>query len=367
MTFSRDDLAAYEAKPQTTVAEVVKDAPPAANADETDSVDTPSGDEAETGDPSVTGDGTSDENAASSTAVVEPGDESGTDEDATAGEGDEAPAPAVAPKKGSAAARIQELLDLTDGYKEYGKVTATELAEARAEIARLKSGGAPAPKTTPAEAPQEVADAPMPLIEDEDIAYDSTKYKEKMKAWLDARDKKLVSTVVATVKTTEARDKLNTHVSTSFATFAETHKDWDAKVVSNKVLIANQLDPEVATEVAKSEHVADIVYAFGNDDALAIRVAKLPKAQQSIEVGKIIAKIEAAKAAPVVPVAGAKPAVKKSLTNAPPPPTPVKAAGRPQQREETDPTLSMDDFAKRHRDAKQAKRIQNQKARGLVS
>jgi hypothetical protein len=93
-----------------------------------------------------------------------------------------------------------------------------------------------------------------------------------------------------------------------------------------------------------------------------------------VTIGKIEAKIEAAKEAAAAaapadkgkqPVTGAKPVKQKSLTQAPPPPTAVKAAGRPTEREETDPGLSMDDFAHRHREKKQTGRAEMRKARGL--
>lgn len=389
MTFSRDDLANYEKQPQTAVddtqaraadkeagdaqaaeqaakeaALAAKNAKSAATADTNNSVEDPSGDEVDTGDQSETGDGTSDENADSSTAPADPSGDSDTSEEAAR----------QPPKKGSAAERIQELLDLTEGYKEYGQLKDNALKEALAELARLKAGsGASAPTKAEAKA-EPVSDDPMPDLTDPDVNFDTDKLREKTQKWIDKKIAQGTQRVVKEITGQTAAEKLEAEVNTKVAAFAATHSDWETKVAKNPVLIQNQLSPVASLAVARSENTADILYAFGNDPALAIRVAKQTPEQQLVTIGKIEAKIEAAKEAAKVaqpddkgklPAAGAKPVKQKSLTQAPPPPTPTKAAGRPTEREETDPALSMDDFARRHREKKQTHRAQMRKARGL--
>lgn len=376
MTFSREDMAAYEKQPQTVVdnsippgeikaTAAVTDATSAASADTTTSVETPSGDEGESGDQSVTGDGTSDENTESSTVTADPSGESESTEEPVR----------QAPKKGSAAERIQELLDLTEGYKEYGQLKDGALKEALAEIARLRAGGGTnTPAKTESEAPAAAADDPMPDLSDPDINYDTDKLRAKTQKWIKAQITAGTKQVVSDITGQTAAQKLEEEVNTKLATFASSHSDWETKVAKNQVLIQNQLSPVASLMVAKSEHTADILYAFGNDPTMAIKVAKQTPEQQLVSLGKLEAKIEAAKEAAAAttttdkgkqPVTTAKVVKQKSLTQAPPPPTAVKAAGRPAERDETDPNLSMDDFARRHREKKQTGRAQMRKARGL--
>lgn len=402
MTFTRDDIAAYEKQPQKSVADtlehVLKGATPALVADpatvaavaagKTDatpaakagnnSVDDPSGDEVDSVDQSVTGDGTSDDTADSSTASAERSGESETSEEGGESAGEEAQAARQPPKKGSAAERIQELLDLTEGYKEYGQLKDSALKEALAELARLKAGnGAGTPDKKTSEAPL-VEDDPMPDLTDPDINFDTDKLRAKTQKWVDDRIAKGTQRVVKEITGQSAKEKLEADVNTKIAAFSQTHKDYDKVVTKNPVLIANQLSPVASLELAQSEHVADMLYEFGKDPAFAIRVAKMNPAQQIKAIGRLEATIEARKEAEKeaaatsqskdgqqTPAGGAKPPKQKSLTQAPPPPTPTRAAGRPTEREETDPNLSMDDFAKRHREKKQVARAASRKARGL--
>jgi hypothetical protein len=399
MAFSRDDLTAYEKQPQTQVADslahVMKgatpakaadpaavaalaagktDATPAANAGN-NSADDPSGDEVESGDQTGTGDGTSDDNADSSTASAERSGESEASGENDEHAGEEAQAARQAPKKGSAAERIQELLDLTEGYKEYGQLKDSALKEALAELARVKAGnGTSAPTKTEAEAPP-VEDEPMPDLSDPDVNFDTDKLRVKTQKWIKQQAKAEATAIVNNITGKTAVAKLEAEVNAKVAEFSKTHPDFDKVVNKNPVLIANQLTPEASLAVAQSEYAADILYAFGQDPTYAVRVAKQTTAQQLKELGKLEAKIEAAKAVAAAtttqpdkgqqPAGGAKPAKQKSLTQAPPPPTPTRAAGRPTEREETDPNLSMDDFAKRHRERKQVARAASRKARGL--
>lgn len=395
MTFTREDMAAYESKPQTQVADtaehLLQGATPsktvdaaalAAKAAETnatpsatdsdDSVTTPSGDEGDSGDQTGTGDGTSDENADSSTASA---DSSGDTETPAGGEGqgdDEASRGQHKPKKGSAAERVQEVLDLMEGYKEFGKHASAQLQEAQAEIARLKGGGTPAPKTDAVAPP--VKDDPMPDIADPDINFDTDKLRVKTTKWVKDQIALGTRSVIGEVAGQSEAEKVRAAVETRVATFAATHSDWDVKVAKNPVLVANQLAPDAAKVVAMSEHVAEILYAFGNDPGLAVKTAKQTVDQQLVTLGKVIAKIEAAKEAASIttnkngsknPADGAKPSKQKSLTQAPPPPSATKAAGRANERDITDPTMDMDEFARKHREGRQAGRKASRQARGL--
>jgi hypothetical protein len=367
-TATAEDIAAAEA---------AKNAPQTALGSATDDDADPSGDGAgNSEDQSVTGDdGTSDDNADSSTASAGPSGESDSDE----GDGStqvEKPAP----KKGSAAARIQELLDLTEGYKEFGALKIQELREAQAEIARLKGGGTVAPVKT-VESEVNVENEPMPDLTDPDVNFDTDKLRVKTEKWVKAQVKSGVKTAVSEITGITEAEKLRVDVETKIGIFKAAHADYDDVVTKNAKLNKreNQFGPDASLAIARSPLAADIIYYFGKHTDLAVSTAKQSPAEQLLAVGEVVAKIKADKAAKAskqgnpIPnnqgnektVPDAKSGKQKSLTQAPPPPSPTRAGGRAQPRDVQDPTLSMDDFAKRHREEKQLKRESARKARGL--
>lgn len=365
-TFSRDSLTSYEAQPAKVVPDTTppveaKNVTPAAKEPAEPVAATPSGDDAESAIQSETGDGTSDVTAESSTASVEPSDDTDPSEETGEPAAVEAAATPPPPKKGSAAARVQEVLDKAEGYKEFGKQMAAELQKARNEIAQLKAGGSPASART-ASAPQN-EDPPMPDLSDPDVDFDTDKLRAKTAKWI-----KDVAKAAATPdpRVTEQAQTI-AHVNAKTKEFAATHDDWKEVVEENPILIANQLSRDASLAVAKSDNVAALMYEMGKDPLLAVKISKMSPAQQLVAIGKLEAKIEAQSpsTASKTNAAGAKPATTKSLTNAPPPPSPTRASGRAQERDETDPSMDMEEFARRHRMVKQDKRAQHRKAMGL--
>ena len=376
-TFSRESLATYEKQTPKVVPDFI---PPAtqdidSQTSENSAADdtaTPSGDDSVSVDQSATGEGTSDDTADSSTASDEPSVDS-----ETSGKGEETAASEEAaatppPKKGSAAARIQELLDLTEGYKLYGKQRDTQLAEAQAEIARLrKEPGTPPSETSRSAATQPQKDEPMPRLEDPDINFDTDKLETRMRNWIRSEAAKAAAPAAAEVIKTNNLSAEQQRVAAEFnarlETFAKAHPDFETVVLKNPVLNANQLSKEASAVMVKSPLSADLMYYFGTNPDEAVRVAKLPPEEQLVEMGSLIAQVRVAKVSgqPTpqgkTPVAGAKPAAKKSLSQAPPPPSPTKGGGRAQERDLTDPSVSMDDFARRHREGKQSRRLEHQR------
>jgi hypothetical protein len=411
MAFTRDQLEAYEKKPQTQVsdkqmvANFMKGATPARAADpaavaavaagqvdatpggaparqavaDSDPLtdDSPIVDEDGTlGDPTDSGEGTSDENSAdSSAAAVDPADDADPNADLTGDPAAEEEAVArPVPKKGSAQERIVEALDLAEGYKVFGQHMQDQLKEALTENARLRGGGTPAPTaTTPAAPPVVEAEDPMPALNDADVAFDDDKYRAKMQNWVDRRTEAVAKRVLRQATGADAAQKVRDSVEAKVTAFAQEHPDFEKVVKMNPVLAQNQLAPDAGLAVGQSEYTAELLYAFGKDPGMAIRVARQSPAQQLLTIGKMIAKIEAEKesskgAAPAGkgnPQGGAKPAQKKSITQAPPPPRATPAGGRTQSFDPLDPNVSIDEFARQHRQGKQSTREQNRKQRGL--
>jgi hypothetical protein len=408
MAFSRDDLAAYEKQPQKQIDDKVspfRGATPARAADpaavaavqsgqQVDATpggatqvansapltddDAPVVDEDGTlGDPTESGEGTSDDNSAdSSTAAVDPGNDSDPNTDLTgdtAAEEDATGRPA--PKKGSAAERIVELNDLMEGYKVFGKQMQDMARTALEENARLRAGGTPTTGTT-TDAALPVVDAaeePMPDMADEDVAFDNDKYRAKMAKWMKAQTAAAARQAISEVTGATSQKKLLQDVSEKCEAFAKDHPDFEEKVGKNPVLATNKLGPDASAVMVESEHTAALLYKFGNDHALAIRVARQSPRQQVVTVTNMIRDIEdERKANPkpngqrtAVSQPGAKPGQKKSITQAPPPPRPTTGGGRAEGRTITDPNMSMDEFARQHRAGKQSARESSRKMRGL--
>jgi hypothetical protein len=401
MGFSREDLENYEKQPQKAVDDKLnpfRGATPARAADasavaavaagQTDATpggsvtknaateslvddDAPIVDEDGTlGDQTDSGEGTSDENADTSTADVELSDETDPNTDLTGeDEGVEAPSARPAPKKGSAEERIVELNDLLEGTKIFGKHMQGQLKDALSELERLKGGGKPtASQAASAVAPPVVEDAPMPDLADEDIAFDNDKYRAKMQKWSKDQARIAARELIREMNGQDEAVKRRAAVEQKIEEFAKTHKDYTAVVTKNPVLAQNQLCPDAGIAVAQSDHVARILYEFGKDTALAIRTAKQSPAQQCVTIGKMIAKIEAETSSGSKQNSSqpdAKSGQKKSITQAPPPMRATTAGGRANERDIVDPNMSMDEFARRHRGSKQSARETARKGRGL--
>jgi hypothetical protein len=405
MAFSRDDLEKYEKQPQKQVDDKLNpfrgatparvadaaavaavaagqvDATPGGKAAATASdplvdEDAPIVDEDGTlGDPTDSGEGTSDEDADPSTADVDPSDETDPNTDLTGeAESEEAPTARPAPKKGSAEERIVELNDLLEGTKIFGKHMQGQLKDALSELERLKNGGKPTEtQTAAAVAPPVEKDEPMPDLADADIAYDNDKYRAKMQKWSRDQAKIAAREIVREMTGADEAAKRRASVEAKIKEYSKTTPDYDAVVTKNPVLAANQLAFDAGVAVSQSEYTGQLLYKFGKDTALAIRTAKQSPAQQLITIGKMIAecenedRVKASKGKQNVN--GSKPNAQqgqqKSITKAPPPPSPTRAGGRAQARDPIDPNMSMDEFARQHRGSKQSVRENARKMRGL--
>jgi hypothetical protein len=397
MAFSREELEAYEKRPQTKVDDKVnpfRGATPAKAADaaavaavaagQVDATpggapaqavaapdplvdDAPVVDEGQLGDPTDSGEGTSDETSASSTETVDPSDESAPNADLVETPTEEVEAE-PAPKKGSAAERIVEVLDLMEGYKIYGKAKDEQVKELQVELERLRAQTTAA---APAPAPVvEEKDEPMPTMGDKDVNYDDDLYREKMTKWVKTQGRIEARRELRAAAASQAQQSVNASVEAKVAAFEKDHPDFATKVRNNVVLRSHQLHPFAGRLVSKSEYTADLLYAFGSDTAMAVRVAQMDPEDQISAINDMITKIKAEKAEKKATVkttptqAGAKPAA-KSITKAPPPPRATPAAGRPASRDVQDPAMGMDEFARQHRANKESARTQNRKLRGL--
>jgi hypothetical protein len=323
------------------------------------------------GDQTDSGEGTSDEDADTSTASVDLSDDTDPNTDLTGEAGDEEAPPArPAPKKGSAEERIVELNDLLEGTKIFGKHMQSQLKDALSELERLKSGGEPtASQTKAAVAPPVEKDEPMPDLADADIAFDNDKYRAKMQKWSRDQAKIAAREIVREMTGADEAQRRRAAVEEKIEKFAKATPDYEAVVTKNPILAAHQLAPDAGIAVAQSEYTGRLLYKFGKDTALAIRTAKQSPAQQLVTIGEMIAECKSEDRAKGKNGNGSRPDAqqgqKKSITKAPPPPTPTKGGGRAQARDPVDPNMSMEEFARQHRGSKQSARDAARRGRGL--
>lgn len=393
MAFTREELAAYEKQPAKVVSDKTNPfsgatpaqaatpaavaavaagavdatpggAPKQAVAATTSDNDAPVVDEeGNLGDSTESSEGTSDASATedSSTSAVDHGDAADPNSDLTGEEGQ-------SPKKGSARERIVELNDLAEGYKLYGQAVSDENKSLKEQLARLTSTDKGTTQPTAAAPAASETEEPMPDMSDEDVAFDNDKYRAKMAKWVKGQTAAAARAAVREATGADTANRVRQEVDAKIATYRTDHPDFETVVTNNAVLKANQLAPDAGLAVAQSEHTAEILYRFGKDTAFAIRVARQSPAQQLLTIGRMIGEIEADKAAGKIKTGsqgGAKPAQKKSITQAPPPPRATPAAGQPTARNQLDPAMGMEEFARQHRANKQNARQANRQSRGL--
>lgn len=379
MAFSRDDLVAYEAAPQTmveipnaiTVAgqAAVKEPPPAAKpdatpaADETLAQDDASSASTDTDTADTVGDESSgDDDAGSPSADTDAS--GGTDAD------DAVVAPAATAAKGSARARIEELVDERNAYKNFGKYAQEENQRLKAELEALKGGEKPADAAAkPADAaPDAAVDSdPPPTLEDPEIQFDPVKLQLANAKWMKRQIAAGVKAEVAAGKATDTVAAARAAFESRANTFAVEHKDF-ATVIGNPKL--PQLHPAARNVIGHSENGPAILYEIAKDVGLATRIAKMTPEMQVFKIGEIAAKVTApvaaataTKPADATPSVQTPPRKPKTLTQAPPPPTKVPAGNQNQEVPLSDSSLSMDEFVKRDRAEKAAMRDAKRKMR----
>lgn len=352
MAFTRDDLAAYEAakvapavKDPPTPAVVKKpDEPVAAAADSVDDVDPalepdPSIGDPDT-DPDATGDDASAVDADSATATVDSDDETDLE--------------VAPPAKGSARERIGELVDSNKALRKYGDHLLAHIEELKAQVAAK-----PAAPSTASDEPVAAAAADDEPPSMEQSGYDAAKYAKKLQEWIDKKVNERVNAAVkgATTKAQQvaAAEAASAAFNKRCETFAGTHKDFDVVLKAGKDLPA--LAPDAAREVILSDHGAAITYHLMKNPDLATRIARMNPQQQLKAIGSIEEKVSAPAAAPVV--------VKKPVTKAPAPPTPVPSGTG--QVKKAPHQMSMNEFVAADRADKLAQKAARLKMRQALS
>ena len=382
MAFTRDEISEYEKQPPKVVPDTETPFKPAASADKTPPADdqpppdddAPPSDAAADTPPDDSGDGTSgaDDANADSPPADAAGPDGDSDQPTVDADGNTIDPP---PKKGSARERIQELVEERDSFRSYGEYAQTQLNIKDQQLAELNQKLQGIKPAVPGVKEGADVDDPIPTLEDPDIQYDPDKLTRKLVAWREkVKEKARVAAASAPASRPDPEAE-NRKIVGTFAgrieKFKETHKDFEAVV---KLL--PQLAAPAAQAIVVDETGPDILYWLGQHKAEAIRIVQLPPQMQVLEIGEIRGKLRSktgttqgkTKVIPSTdktpaPDASKTQAKPKSQSNAPPPPSAVRGGARHDQVPITDPSLSMDEFVRRDRVAKIARREASKKHR----
>jgi hypothetical protein len=340
--FTRDALNTYEKQPQ--VAAVAESPKPAAveqapvadtpvvesDASDASSVEDVSADPAALGD-----DGTSDATEDSSTSTADSDSETPASE-----QGDGKPKP-----RGSAQERIEELVTERNAYRKYGEHLLATIEELKAKPA-VKTTDAPAAATT-----ADSGDEPPTL---EQHQFDPVAFSKAQSKWLKDQVTKQVSETLAAERGQQASVSANAKFIEREAVARKEYKDFD--IMTSKNPNFPKFAPEASNLIVGSEIGPKIAYEIGKDPALSARIEKMTATQQIATIGRIEGTILARTTA--APTKGAPP--KKTVTKAPPPPTPIKGGSNPQK---SIAEMGMEEWVAHERAQKIAKREQNLKVR----
>jgi hypothetical protein len=270
-------------------------------------------------------------------AAVVPTEEEG---DGLSGETVEAsPTPGAADDgkpRSRAQERIEDLITERNAYRKWA-----ELQEAKAKELEAAVAAKPAP---PAVAQTVSSDKPPKL---EDFNYDMDAFNAAHEKWIDERVAKTVQAELTKTQAATEQAKITAAFVEREAASRAAHPDYDAVTMKNPLF--PKFQPGATKVLVRSELGTEVAYELGKNPALAAKFEKLDEAGQIATIGRIEGTIEARKASP----AAAKTPPKKTVTKAPPPPTPLSGSKGAQKGPES---MSMQEFVEHERQQKAAAR-----------
>jgi hypothetical protein len=342
MPFTREELAAYEASTPAPVVEtkpapVAKEPEPSKSGEVKPDAEVEPSTTEESTDQTESGDVSSDEEADSSTATGEADTETET-EDA----GGEAVEPTPPPKRGTAAARIADLIEENKSLRAFGEHV----------LSRLKTEPAAAADTdtTKTTAPAVTVDEPEPTLES--CGFDAEKFSKATIAYA----KKVARAEARAEFTAQSEFQTAEIAKREFAIAAEefgkTKPDWEV-VMSNRQLPGMHEDAakEIVTDKAMGPAIA---YHLAKHPDQATRLARMTRDQQLVRIGELRASL---KTPTTTAPTQQKPVPKvKKPTQAPTPPTPTTSGSATAKPNMLDTSLNMNDWVARDRAEKAAAR-----------
>lgn len=234
------------------------------------------------------------------------------------------------PPKGSASARIQELIEERNALRAYGRHLEGRLTEGLRPAAPA-APAAPAPVAAPTEMPPKL----------EDFKYDASAHAKALGEWtqeqVDARVAAGVEAKLAEQRAASARQTFEARVDA----FAAVTPDFHA-VISNPNL--PNLHQRAAERVVGHESGPAIAYHLAKNPDLALRISRLDADSQLVAIGRIVASLEA----PATAGSKQKTSAAPAASRAPAPPRPVSSGSSP-GKDPNAPSASMSEFVAAHR------------------
>jgi hypothetical protein len=343
MAFSRDDLTAYESKPQVEAENFDpwsgKSSPPEPQV-KAETVTDPSP-EAVTEPADQVQDGSTTEIEAESVAATDATPEGEKDLDldlSTDGA-----------RRSRAQERIEELVAERNALRKYGEYLLTQVESQRKAPEKTATDSQPAQSTA--------QEDPAPTLESAE--FDPVKLNKLQNEWIQRQVDKRVQAAVQQVETRQSEVAIRQAFEQRTVEFRKTVPDFDM-VIANPAL--PQLDKDAARAVIKSVNGPAIAYHLAKNPDLAARIARMDSYSQGQAIGRIegqlTSKVDTAKE----PSKETKPVVKPvSVTKAPPPPKPVSGGTSPVQKDSA--LMSMEEWVAAERSRKIADKQAKQKMR----
>lgn len=217
---------------------------------------------------------------------------------------------ALAGKKKSLQARIDEITREKHDTARERDAAKAELIAARAELAALKT---PRPAAEPPTAQPETT-TPQPLTGKPTQAQFET-YEEYIEALTEWKTDEKLNAARAQAQAQAASRDAETALHSIYTRGRDAHADFDA-LLEQQVANGVRWSPFVTQVVLQNENGHDIAYALAKDPETAIRLSSIQHpAMAGIEMGKFLARLDAANSGPASVVA--------PVTTAPAPIKPV--------------------------------------------
>lgn len=217
---------------------------------------------------------------------------------------------ALAGKKKSLQSRIDELTREKHDSKREADAAKAELLAARAELAALKT---PRPAAAPPSAQTEPTTPQPPTGKPTQAQFET--YEEYIEALTEWKTEEKLSAARAHAQAQAASRDAEAALHSIYTRGRESHADFDA-LLEQQVANGVRWSPFVTQTVLQSENGHDIAYALAKDPETAQRISAIGNvAQAGIEMGKFLARLDAANSGPATVVA--------PVTQAPDPIKPV--------------------------------------------
>jgi hypothetical protein len=344
MAFSRDDLTAYESKPQVEDPNFDpwggKSHPPEPQVKAEASPEPSTEDVTEPAEQVQDGSTTEPEAEPVAAEIAKPEGEKDPDlEDSEDGR-----------PRSRAQERIEELVAERNALRKYGEYLLAQVESQR------KAPMQAAPDSQPTQPPAQ--EDPAPTLESAE--YDPIKLNKLQNEWIQRQVEKRVDSAVRQIESRQSEVAIRQAFEQKTVEFRKSAPDFDI-VIANPALPS--LAPEAAKVVIRSDNGPAIAYHLAKNPDLAIRISRMDVAGQSAAIGRLEEQLVRAKTEVINTQKEPSKVVPKpvSVTKAPPPPKPVSSGSAIVRKDEN--LMSMEEWVANERSKKIAEQAAKKKMR----